>query len=291
MNCRLCCSEEINEKYVINNFNQPIKIFECENCGFMFQEVEKNLAYKFYTEDYYSNKQEYSYLDERKKENFSRYVWEKRVKILKNLEKTKVLDKNFLDVGCSFGGLLQVAKENGFNPYGIEVSDYSGGYAKKRFGSDKIFIGSVEDIDLPDNFFSVITMVEVVEHIFDPKIALVKLYNSLLEGGIILIQTANMAGLQAKIFGKNYHYYLPGHLSYFTHKNLKKILKDVGFKWVKIYGGVEFGLLPKLLKSRGDFSSFKDYLKWIRISFYHFMSKLRIGGLFFTSSMVVIARK
>lgn len=291
MNCRLCSSNEIIEKYIIDNFTPGFKIFECKNCGYLFQDIDKNNAYKFYTEEYYSQNQEYSYIDERKKEKYARYVWEKRVKILKKIEKTKGLIKNFLDVGCSFGGLLKVAEENGFSPYGVEVSEYSGSYASNRFGKEKIFIGSIEDIFLPQNFFSVITMIEVIEHILNPKIAIEKLYNSLKEGGILLIQTANMAGLQAKIFGKNYHYYLPGHLSYFNHKNLKKLLKDIGFKWVKVYGGVEFGLVPKLLKSRGDFKSFKDYFKWFRIAFYHFLSKLRIGDLFFTSSMVIIARK
>ncbi|MEJ5283759.1 MAG: class I SAM-dependent methyltransferase [Brevinematia bacterium] len=291
MDCRLCSSNKIIEKYIIDNFTPSFKIFECRNCGYLFQDIDKENAYKFYTEGYYSQNQEYAYIDERKSEKFARYVWKKRIKILKKIEKTQGSNKNFLDVGCSFGGLLKVAEENGFFPYGVEVSEYSGGYAIKRFGKDRIFIGSIEDISLPENFFSVITMIEVIEHILNPKIAIEKLYNSLKEGGILLIQTANMAGLQAKIFGKNYHYYLPGHLSYFSHKNLKKLLKDIGFKWVKVYGGVEFGLVPKLLKSRGDFKTFKDYFKWLRITFYHFLSKLRIGDLFFTSSMVVIARK
>ncbi len=291
MNCRLCGSDNIMEKYIINKFNPTFEIFECIKCGFLFQNIDRDAAYRFYNEEYYSGNQGYSYIDERKKENFARYVWEKRIKILKNLEKTKVVEKNFLDVGCSFGGLLKVAQESGFIPYGVEVSKYSGEYAKNRLGEDKILIGSIEDINLPQDFFTVITMIEVIEHIFDPKIVLTKLYNSLRDGGIMLIQTANMAGLQAKIFGKNYHYYLPGHLSYFTNKNLKNLLKNIGFRWIKIYGGVEFGLLPKLLKSRGDFKSIKDYLKWIRIIFYHLISKVRFGDLFFTSSMVIIARK
>lgn len=289
MFCKLCGSEKINKKYIIEKFNLPFEIFECSICGFMFQNIDREKAYEFYSKEYYTSEQEYSYIDERKNEFYARYVWNSRLNVLRKLTKAK--SKNFLDVGCSFGGLLNVAQEKGFIPYGVEVSDYSGGYAKKRFGNDKIFVGSIEDIDLPDNFFSIITMIEVIEHTFEPKVALKKIFNALEQNGVLLIQTANMMGLQAKIYGKNYHYFLPGHLSYFSHKNLKKLLEEIGFSKVKVYGGVEFGLLPKLLKSRGDFKSFKDYLKWVRITFYHLLSKIRIGDLFFTSSMVIIARK
>ncbi len=291
MNCKICGKAQVFKLYEISKFYEPLIVFKCKDCGFIFQNIPKEKAYIFYSEEYYTGKQSYSYIDERKMEKFARYVWEKRVKVLKSLEKTNEKDKNFLDVGCSFGGLLKVAKENGFTPYGVEVSAYSGKYAMDLFGRENVFIGSIEDISLPENFFSIITMIEVIEHIFDPYKALKNLYNSLREGGIILIQTANMSGLQANIYKENYHYFLPGHISYFSHKNLKNLLKKIGFSKIKVYGGVEFGLLPKLLKSRGDFKTPKDYLKWIRIIFYHILSKIRIGDLFFTSSMVIIARK
>lgn len=291
MKCKLCNSEDIIEKYIIDKFSKDFLIYECKNCNFMFQNTDVENAYKFYTEEYYKQTQDYSYIDEREKEHFARYVWKKRFKILKKLEKTTGKDKNFLDVGCSFGGLMKVSEENGYKAYGVEVSEYSGKYSKERFGKDRVFIGSIENVKLPEEKFSIVTMIEVIEHIVDPLKAIFNIYNSMKKGGVLLIQTANMSGLQAKLFGKKYHYFLPGHISYFNHKNLKNLLKEIGFNKIKVYGGVEFGLLPKLLKSRGDFKSLPDYLKWIRISLYHLISKIKICGLFFTSSMVVIARK
>ncbi|MGC8765684.1 MAG: class I SAM-dependent methyltransferase [Brevinematia bacterium] len=291
MVCRLCQSENVAEKYKISKFSNPFLVYQCNNCGFMFQDTTPENAYAFYNEGYYRKEQEYSYIDEREKERFARYVWKKRFKILKRLEKTTDKVKNFLDVGCSFGGLMQVAKENGYEAYGVEVSEYATRFLRERFGADKIFTGSIEEVNLPEDSFSIVTMIEVIEHILNPVKAILNVYKSMKKGGVLLIQTANMAGLQAKIYGENYHYFLPGHISYFNHKNLKMLLEKVGFEKIKIYGGVEFGLLPKLLKSRGDFNSSLDYLKWIRISLYHLASKLRIGNIFFTSSMVIIARK
>ncbi len=290
MECKICKSRNIIEKYKIERFSLPFLVYKCRNCGFLFQEIDEEKAYSFYTRGYYEGKETYSYQDERKNEKFAGYVWRKRIDILARMEKT-LGEKNFLDVGCAFGGLMKVAEEKGYKSYGVEVSEYSGGYAMERFGKDRIFIGSIENIALPRDFFSMVTMIEVIEHIVNPKKAILNIYNSMKKDGVLLIQTANMRGLQAKIYGKNYHYFLPGHVSYFNDKNLKNLLKQSGFSKIKVYGGVEFGLLPKLMKSRGDFNSPHEYLKWIRIALYHLLSKIRIGNLFFTSSMVIIARK
>ena len=110
-------------------------------------------------------------------------------------------------------------------------------------------------------------------------------------GGILLIQTADMSGLQAVSQRENYHYYLPGHLSYFTKDNLRDCLKNSGFSMVQYIGGVEFGLMPKLLKSEAGFKKAADYFKWLRIIFYHFLSKITLLNIHFTSSMVILARK
>ena len=100
-----------------------------------------------------------------------------------------------------------------------------------------------------------------------------------------------MDGVQAKSEKDDYHYFMPGHLSYFTKKNLTNLLKEVGFSKVKVYRPVEFGLLPKLLKSKQHFKKKRDYLKWFRISYYHYKSMIHFGDFSLTSSMVIYATK
>jgi len=291
LKCILCKSNKIIKKFVINRFEPQFIIYECKNCGFQFKNPEKVKVDRYYSRDYYEGRALYSYVDERKNEKAFRIVWKSRIKKWMNLEKTEVKGKNFLDVGCSFGGLMLVAKEKGYKAYGVEVSKYSGKYAAKRFGKKYIMIGNIEKLRLPATFFSIVSLIEVIEHLSNPVKAIQNIYRSLRRGGILIIQTANMAGLQARLAGKNYHYYLPGHFSYFSAKNLKQLLKDIGFSKIKIFGGTEFGLLPKLMKSRYTFRSILDYRHWIRIFLYHYLSKVRIGGLHLTSSMVVICWK
>ena len=291
MRCPLCGSEKGRIKYRIERFDPQFDIRECGVCRFQYRDLNGVSAYSFYDKDYYEGGAEFTYLDERTLEDASRIVWRARTKALTKRDKSGAEVPCFLDVGCSFGGLMKVAEENSYRAFGVEVSEYSGGFAKERFGVDRVFVGSVEDIELPDNTFSAVTMIEVIEHIADPAKALRNICRSLKPGGVVLIQTADMHGIQAKMAGGNYHYYLPGHLSYFDRTNLRKLLLASGFSRTKYIGGVEFGLLPKLLKSRASFSKFSDYIKWVRISFYHWLSKITVGPLHLTSSMVYLAWK
>lgn len=240
----------------------------------------------FYTDSYYSGSSSFSYIDERKQEKAAGYVWNARLDTIRKY----VTSGNFLDVGCSFGGFLSCAEKKGFIPYGIELSEYSGKYAGERFGKN-IHIGTLESNSFSKSFFSVITMVELIEHLEDPAAALKKCYDLLKPGGMLLIQTADMNGRQAIDAGPEYHYFLPGHLSYFTAESLEKTAREAGFSRCKFFRPVDFGLLPKLRKSRYNFKKFFDYINWFKIAGYHLRGKFTKNGHPVTSSMVMYAFK
>lgn len=238
-----------------------------------------------YSEEYFKGGADYSYIDERKIKEYSAYVWDKRVKVINRYIK----NGNFLDIGCSFGGLLESASEF-YTPYGIEASEYAYSHASSTFGS-QIHHGTIENHPFEKNFFSVITMIELIEHLENPLFAIKECFRLLRDDGLLVIQTANMAGQQAKKLGKDYEYFMPGHLSYFTKSNLTQSLRSAGFRKIKVFYPVEFGLIPKLMKSRGSFKTVSDYKAWLRISSYHLKSKIHAGNFAMTSSMVIYAFK
>jgi SAM-dependent methyltransferase len=141
------------------------------------------------------------------------------------------------------------------------------------------------------NGFHIVSMIEVIEHLPDPRAALTELARVMHPEGLLIIQTANMDGLQAKRAGEAYHYFLPGHLVYFSRKTLTRLLLECGFENTAIFYPCEFGLLPKLKKSRGNFKTLPDYRAWFRIAWYHLRSKIHWGDFALTSGMVVYARK
>lgn len=284
-NCPLCGSNDIKFKYSIEKYKLSFKTDICGGCGFIFMNplFDAETVKSFYSEEYYSGKADYSYIDEREIKKFSAYVWDSRIRVIHRY----VNSGNFLDVGCSFGGFLESASRF-YTPYGIEMSEFSCSHAKRIFG-DHIHCGTLSDHNFEAGSFSVITMIELIEHLEDPAAAVRECRRLLGGNGLLLIQTANMDGKQARDLGPDYDYFMPGHLSYFSRRNLVMLLKDSGFREVKVFQPVEFGLIPKLLKSRGSFKSPADYMAWLRIASYHMKSKVHFGDFALTSSMVVYA--
>ena len=285
--CPLCGSGGVGPRYRITAYNPPFCVDRCQACGFLFMNprFRKEVVEGFYKESYYRGNAEYSYFDEREAERYALYVWKKRLKVIRRYR----AGGNFLDVGAAFGGFMKAASEY-FTPYGIEVSVYSGAQAREIFG-ERLHVGTLADHPFSKDSFSVITMIEVLEHLPDPVSALRECHGLLGEGGLLVLQTANMEGLQARYWKERYAYFMPGHLSYFSLKNLAGLLERLGFRRVRVYRPVEFGLLPKLLKSRYTFRSPLDYRRWLRIALYHGMGLIHLGNFSLTSSMVVYAVK
>ncbi len=291
--CNLCGGKarDFEKVYTIDSFSEPFDIYRCSRCGLMFRYPmpSEDEVKSFYSEEYYTGKAEVSYIDERELGEKAKAVWKARLKKLSKMVETDDRPIRFLDVGCSFGGFVETAQEFGFESYGVELSEYSSKYAVSK--GLNVFNGTLIQAGYRSDYFHIITMVELIEHLTDPMSYLKEAHRILKKGGVLLVQTANLDGIQAKFFGKDYHYFIPIHLHYFTSKTIKGILKKAGFSKVKVVYGVEFGLLPKLIKSSATFTKITDYLKWIRISTYHFLSKIHIGEKALMSSMVAFAWK
>lgn len=285
--CPLCGSTAISHKYRIDTYETVFDTDSCKDCGFIFMNpaLTPETIKGFYTEHYYSGKADYSYVDERRTRKFAAYVWDKRIDVIHRYVK----EGNFLDVGASFGGLME-SSERYFTAYGIEISGYSASHAAGRFGG-RVHCGTLDDHPFKKNFFSAITMIELIEHLEDPLAAISECCTLLAPGGLLVIQTANMDGRQAKSMGSRYEYFMPGHLSYFSMSNLTQALRRAGFSRIKVFYPVEFGLLPKLMKSRGGFTKLSDYTNWYRIAKYHMLGKLHWNNHALKSSMVIYAFK
>ena len=147
-------------------------------------------------------------------------------------------------------------------------------------------------IDLQQEKFDIIILIEVIEHLPYPNQVFYKLNQLLSPNGLLILQTANFEAWQAIKEKENYHYYLPGHFYYYNESNLKKILSKNDFTSFISFFGVDFSLFTKLMKSRGNFSKWTDYIfKWSKISAYHFKSKLTYKKKRMTSSMVLYSFK
>lgn len=139
-----------------------------------------------------------------------------------------------LDMGCATGLFLLEAQKEKFDVYGIDVSRYAIGIAKKRFGK-RVKLSSIEKSDYEKQEFETITMFDLLEHLKDPRDVLIKTKSILKNDGLLVINTGDTNSFMAKMQGKDWHFFIPPqHFFYFSVSNLKSLLDQAGFKIIKV---------------------------------------------------------
>ncbi len=144
--------------------------------------------------------------------------------------------KTLFDIGCGTGEFLQFMKKAGWEVFGIEPSKEASQKMKKKgiavYSSPEAFTSRQEE-KRPQ--FDVITLINVLEHVIDPKETIVSLKRFLKKGGILYVRVPNdFNKLQAlaskKIKQKQWWIAPPSHLNYFSFQTLEKLLKFCGFE-------------------------------------------------------------
>jgi 2-polyprenyl-3-methyl-5-hydroxy-6-metoxy-1,4-benzoquinol methylase len=172
----------------------------------------------------------------------------------KILERVK-LGKGFnvLDIGCAFGYFLKFCDNLGCNTCGIDVSEYAIERAQKETIA-KLYVHDVER-GLPifqDNFFDLVTMFDVIEHLANPYNVLRETHRILKPHGRLAITTPNLNAIERfcrKILRneKMWHGFVDeAHLYLFTMMSLRFLVERAKFKIVNLE--TPFHPLPKIVQ-------------------------------------------
>jgi len=154
---------------------------------------------------------------------------------LKQIEKLKP-EGNFLDIGTSMGFFLRHTRGKKWNVFGVEPSPVLSKMACEHFGLN-VKNTYLENAGFEDNFFDVVTMTDVFEHIPEPKKMLSGIHKILKKDGILFIKVPNgkynlLKFWIAKNTGRLKNYDVFGsyeHLTHYTQETLVKMLADCGF--------------------------------------------------------------
>jgi len=121
----------------------------------------------------------------------------------------------------------------GWEVYGVEVDERACAEAKKR-GLD-IFHGQLEEAGFPEDYFDLVRMNHILEHLPHPLRSLKEAKRVLREEGKLLIQVPNVESLSAHLFGERwYHLDLPRHLFHFSPHTLRSLLEKASFAQAEI---------------------------------------------------------
>ncbi len=148
--------------------------------------------------------------------------------------------KNIFDIGAGYGFWQKFVTERGFHCNSIEPDLSCYEYANKELNINEIEHKRFEDFST-NKKYSIITMIDVLEHLNEPKNMLSKAHSMLDTEGLIYIQVPNVLGLKIP-YGHNLG--LPFHLWQFNKKSLYKLLENSNFEPLEYWTGVQ-GIIGK----------------------------------------------
>ncbi|PIZ26663.1 MAG: hypothetical protein COY46_03985 [Chloroflexi bacterium CG_4_10_14_0_8_um_filter_46_9] len=148
-----------------------------------------------------------------------------QVKLIKRYKSNTTL----LDIGCGEGFFLFNASKAGYVTKGVELSRDAARYARKEFGMD-VEAKPLEELQLVENHFDVVTLWVVLEHVPYPLPLLKEVHRMLKPGGLLAVSTPNVGSMLAKILGKRWWEIRRVHINQFTTKTLMDILLNAEFK-------------------------------------------------------------
>lgn len=258
--CILCGSENFQQKlmeenqdspetYQISekNIHKPNCLYKCCNCGLVFVSQSSADVEKLYAEA-----EDDIYLAE---EAGRRKAARKVIKRIKRYKRSGRL----LEIGCSAGLFIDEARKAGFSAEGVELSDWAVNHAREKFGLT-VFHGALELASFADQSFDVIVLLDVIEHLIDPKQLLLTARRLLKNNGIIYISTPNIDSfvarrMKSKWWGINFF-----HLFYFSRTTLSQLLESVNYVPKKVYSHTRYFSIHYLLEHLEKYSGWLNHV-------------------------------
>lgn len=136
--------------------------------------------------------------------------------------------QRLLDIGCGNGDFLCSARDAGWEVVGLEPDPAAADVAMS-LGLD-VRLGSLDALAGSSDCFDAVTMSHVIEHMHAPTEAVAHAHRLLRPGGVLFLETPNIASHGASEFGRNWRgLECPRHLVLFTPTSLAGLLADAGF--------------------------------------------------------------
>jgi 2-polyprenyl-3-methyl-5-hydroxy-6-metoxy-1,4-benzoquinol methylase len=130
----------------------------------------------------------------------------------------------WLDVGCGTGGLLEQARGRGAEVFGTDSS----AWAATSCASKGLALTSDAQLEPMKGTFDVVSAIEVIEHVPDPKGLLAFLRSCARVGGVVYVGTGNWNLVRRQ---PGTPYLMPeGHIQYFTPKVMRRLFAEASMR-------------------------------------------------------------
>ena len=239
--CNLCGSRSVNQIGDRDRDGSYLRSVICKECGLSWSDPRPNEQEikDFYTKNY---RIEYkgTYIPQLK------HVYRAGLGAIDRFEFFREVLKEgdvLLDVGSGGGEFVYLLNKLGFEAYGIEPNEGYGTYARDELGLP-VEIGFVQQKELEDESFDLITMHHVLEHLDDPFSILARLNRSLKKGGYLVVEVPNIESTVSAPWNR-FH---AAHLYNFNPDNLETMGRKAGFSVFRTRVSSDGGVITTIFK-------------------------------------------
>ena len=145
-----------------------------------------------------------------------------------------------VEPGCSFGLFLDEARRRGWDPVGVDVSEYAAKHCRDTLNIP-VHRGAFEDAPIGPRSARLVHMSEFIEHCPRPRETVRRAAEVLEPGGLLVVGTANADSLARRLRGPRWGYYMPGHVVFFGARLLSRLLVEEGFRVLRVFRGDDHG--------------------------------------------------
>lgn len=171
----------------------PGRVVRCKGCSGIYKKPAGNAKpiAEYYRDPRYHELDYWRY--EKHAERALRRIRDALVSVL-----SRTSGLSLLEVGCGPGQFLQLAQEVGFDVAGVELNEGNAAEARKRTGGATVLCEDFMTASF-DRQFDVIAMLDLIEHMPDPRSALRRSHELLKPGGHVVVYTPNHGGITARV--------------------------------------------------------------------------------------------
>ena len=278
--CRVCGSHAIHaylqvpDNGHLRTADVQLSVWNCDTCDVCFLNPfpAAELGAKYFAQSYQAENKSLYYDDQ-----FKTRVSRVRLEALKTRNPSA---RSLLDVGCGKGQFVGVARQQGWEAWGVEL-DAGAVFTAQSRGLQTVLQGTVNHPGLP-TVFDVITLWDVIEHLQDPTSLLRDIHTRLAPGGLIAIRTANIRSALFARNPKNWWAFGVDHRFYFSPRSLTRTLNAAGYDVREI---LDLERLERPEKRRLSLFSNPRHIPR------HLRNLARYGKTYRTSLMTCIAAK
>lgn len=198
------------------------RMVKCKNCGLVYANprLESELIEQLYKKSTYN----YQQFEEDLIATYSRY-----------LNKYVTQKNRLLEIGCGNGFFLQYAKNIGFREvWGVEPGRDTVKKAPKDIKKN-IITNIFKKGQFKKNYFDVICLFQVFDHIPDPSNLLIECYKILKSGGIVLCINHNVDSFSSKLLKDKSPIIDIEHTYLFNKNTLSEIYRKHEFKILNVF--------------------------------------------------------